>query len=393
MGSTTIYQREPATVCATPAGNGQMYLVANPAPCADPAKSVAAAYEQMADLLVSENMQVVHERLFGSLSAQGVIRDARARSLGARGLDSEGPLTYIQGHPAWGEGFAGAILRAVSTAGEGNKVWTIRDGERPCGRGWRRNGASFVIVQNLHGLEEGSEADNSRPRQAERMIARAERILEQEGLSYRDVVRTWFYLSNILDWYGEFNKARSAKYAEFGLCPSPETGRLLLPASTGISGDLPLGAAGALDLLASADAPDARPEIIQMTNVRQQDAFQYGSSFSRGALIREEDVVQVQVSGTAAIDEKGVSIFLDDMRGQIERTFDNVDALLEPVGGTLRNVCAATIFVKRPEDAEVYRKITEARGLAPFPAVCVVADVCRGELLFEMDGEVAFEPR
>lgn len=42
-----------------------------------------------------------------------------------------------------------------------------------------------------------------------------------------------------------------------------------------------------------------------MTNARQKDAFECGSAFSRGAWIREPDMTQVQVSGTAAIVEQG----------------------------------------------------------------------------------------
>jgi hypothetical protein len=32
-----------------------------------------------------------------------------------------------------------------------------------------------------------------------------------------------------------------------------------------------------------------------------------------------------------------------------------------------------------------------ARGLDPFPAVCVVTDICREELLFEIDAEAAIK--
>ena len=35
---------------------------------------------------------------------------ARAAALRARGLDPNGPLTYVQGYPPWGEGFAGAMM-------------------------------------------------------------------------------------------------------------------------------------------------------------------------------------------------------------------------------------------------------------------------------------------
>ena len=43
--------------------------------------------------------------------------------------------------------------------------------------------------------------------------------------------------------------------------------------------------------------------------------------------------------------------------------------------------------MKRPEYADVFWKVAAVRGLENLPAVCVVADVCRKELLFEMDAE------
>jgi len=47
------------------------------------------------------------------------------------------------------------------------------------------------------------------------------------------------------------------------------------------------------------------------------------------------------------------------------------------------------VFVKRPEHAAVFQEMARERGLEEFPAVCVVADVCRDDLLFEIDGEAA----
>jgi hypothetical protein len=63
-------------------------------------------------------------------------------------------------------------------------------------------------------------------------------------------VRTWFYLSDILSWYAAFNKVRNEKYGEFGIMPGPGDRELLLPASTGIEGVTPSGAACAMDLIA-----------------------------------------------------------------------------------------------------------------------------------------------
>jgi enamine deaminase RidA (YjgF/YER057c/UK114 family) len=55
-------------------------------------------------------------------------------------------------------------------------------------------------------------------------------LLEAEGASWRDVVRTSFYLRDIDRDYREFNEERTAFYKELGLDP--------LPASTGIQAKL-----------------------------------------------------------------------------------------------------------------------------------------------------------
>ena len=206
------------------------------------------------------------------------------------------------------------------------------------------------------------------------------------------MVRTWFYLDDILAWYPEFNRSRTAIYGQFGILPGQDNGRLKLPASTGIRGELPTGAAGALDLLAVAGPPESRPRVRQLSNPGQPDAFTYGSAFSRGALIRQPDVSLIQVSGTAAIDDQGRSLYPDDVRAQIDCTLDKIAALIGQEGASLTDIAAACVFVKRPEDALVYQERAAARGLSNLPAVIMVADVCREELLFEMDAEVTFDP-
>lgn len=95
----------------------------------------------------------------------------------------------------------------------------------------------------------------------------------------------------------------------------------------------------------------------------------------------------MQVSGTAAIDGRGRSLYPDDIRSQIACTLDTVEALLEAAGCRLRDIAAATVFVKNPGDAAVFDRMADRRGLEPFPAVTVVADICRTELLFEIDAE------
>ena len=363
---------------------------------ADPSGGAARAseeiYAQISNVLTRHRMQVIHERIFGSLKLQNAILEARRRALAQSGQGEDWPITFIEGRPPRGDGLAGVLIQAVRPQQAG-EVQTITDDGVARGRRWKRNGATFLMLQDLHGAAAGA----SRESQTATMFERANRILELQGATYRDVARTWIYLPNILQWYEGFNAARSAMYREFGLIPAqPAEGggrRILLPASTGISGLNPHGVGPVMDLLAVTGKPEHSVKVDQMTNIRQKDAFEYGSAFSRGVWIREPDLTQVLVSGTAAIDERGKSLFPGDCRAQIFRTFENIEALVAPAGASLKDICQATVFLKRGQDLPVYTQAAAERGLADLPAVCVVADVCRDDLLFEADAAVELARR
>jgi enamine deaminase RidA (YjgF/YER057c/UK114 family) len=359
---------------------GQAFLVASVSGAEDAATAARASYTMIADALYDNRMKIVHERIFGSLSTEAAVRYERKAALSEQQIPADGPVTYVEGSPPWGEGLAGIIIHAVSSE-SANDVWIITDGGDPCGRGWIKNGSTYLMLQNIQGRS------GSRPAQVRQMLDRAEGILRQNGASYKDVARTWLYLSQILDWYPDFNKARSEKYGEFGIMPGPGDTRLLLPASTGIGANTLSGAAASMDLLAVVGNGNMTSPLRKLTNRKQLDAFRYGAAFSRGAVIEEDGVSLVQVSGTAAIDEHGVSLHPGDIRSQIDCTLDKIETLLNQEEADLRKIAAGTVFVKRPEYASIFWKMAADRGLKIFPAVCVVADVCREELLFEIDAE------
>jgi enamine deaminase RidA (YjgF/YER057c/UK114 family) len=364
----------------TEAGEGHAFLVASVPGKEDTATAARALYARIADALYDKRMQIVHERIFGSLSVEGAVLNERKAALSEQQIPAHGPITYVEGNPHWGEGLAGTIIHAVSSDKVDN-IWTIMDGIGPCGRGWRRKGSTYLVLQNIQG------GTGSRSREVREMLDRAEGILRQNGASYKDVARTWLYLSEISDWYTDFNNTRSEKYGEFGIMPGHGDTRLLLPASTGIGANTPSGAAASMDLLAVVENGGTTSLVRKLTNRKQLDAFRYGAAFSRGAVIEEDDVSLIQISGTAAIDEHGVSLYPGDIRSQIDCTFDKIGTLLSQEGAELRDIAAATVFVKSPEYASLFWDMAAERGLAAFPAVCVVADVCREELLFEIDAE------
>lgn len=393
MMSAPMLKSSPSPRLQVNEGNGtRAFLVVSvPADC-EPGTAAAEAYAQIGDALRGGRMEIVHERIFGSAGVETAVKAARREALQSQGIRSDGAVTYIDGRPTWGEGLAGVLIHAVSAGDDAGSVRTVLDSGVPCGRTWRTGGTSFILLQNIQGLLREPGGDNAPGSQASRTMERADRILREQGAGYRNTVRTWFYLSDILGWYAEFNQARTARYGEFGLIPRPGEERRMLPASTGIRADSPGGAACSMDLLAVVPDPDGGPVVEFVKNPRQQEAFRYGSAFSRSAAIRGARETLIEVSGTAAIDENGRSLYPGDMRGQVRCTLDRMASLLEQSQASLQDIGAATVFVKRAGDAEAAREVMADLGLERFPAVWVVADVCRDDLLFEIDAE-AVVPR
>jgi enamine deaminase RidA (YjgF/YER057c/UK114 family) len=124
--------------------------------------------------------------------------------------------------------------------------------------------------------------------------------------------------------------------------------------------------------------------------MKQKSPYRYGSAFSRSIIIRDNNLTYIMLSGTAAIDDQGKSLYPGDTRAQTRKTIDVVEALIAKEGGKLRDICEATAFLKRAEDISIYDKVIAEYGLENMPAICVVADVCRDELLFELDALVSF---
>jgi enamine deaminase RidA (YjgF/YER057c/UK114 family) len=141
-----------------------------------------------------------------------------------------------------------------------------------------------------------------------------------------------------------------------------------------------------MDLLAVAGS-SGEVSVEQLASPLQPEAFAYGSAFARAVAIHEPDSSLIEVSGTAAVDRTGRTLFPGNARAQMEYTLDAVAVLLAEGRATMQDIAAATAFVKHPSDAALWREAVAARGLEAMPAVCVIADICRPDLLFELDAE------
>lgn len=341
-------------------------------------------YDAIAALLADKRAVLVHERAFASVAYANELMMARRQAFSAHGIDPDTPLSVIQGQPTWGEGIAGALLHAMPASVA--QVETLRIHATPVGRSWSTATNDYLVLQ-LDGMTgQASSADAHGLRlQADSLFDMTATLLAERGFAFSNVARTWFYIRDILQHYRTFNAVRDNTYARFGLMPKPPA-PIWLPASTAIRGAPTNGAALIGDILAVKAANQIPVE--RLSNPGQKEAFDYGAAFARAALIQERDVDVIQVSGTASIGEDGTTLYPDDGAAQIACTLDKLEALLATASARLDHVVTANVFVKDAALIKLFHTIAKQRGLCNFPGVPVVADVCRDDLLFEIDAEV-----
>jgi enamine deaminase RidA (YjgF/YER057c/UK114 family) len=208
------------------------------------------------------------------------------------------------------------------------------------------------------------------------MFETAEKLLQQAGMEFGDVMRTWLYLPQMYRDYPELNRARHDFFEARAIDP--------IPASTGIgAGLVPEQHQLCLGVYAVKATPATERAV--MTTPTLNEAPVYGADFSRGMRIMETNKIALHISGTASLDETGKSVHLNDFEAQADRMLLNVAALLEGQGATFRDVVSAITYLKHPEDAERLRDKFRKAGYEGFPNVLVTAPVCRPELLCETE--------
>jgi enamine deaminase RidA (YjgF/YER057c/UK114 family) len=207
-------------------------------------------------------------------------------------------------------------------------------------------------------------------------------LLRSCGMNFHNVVRTWFQLRHILEWYDEFNAVRNAFYAEQKLDWQN------LPASTGI-GALPPGEealSGGLLALRPLQ-PDSRVQVTAVPSPQQGPAQDYGSAFSRAIEITAPEHRRLLISGTASIDERGATLHPRRFHPQMAKTFGVLGRLLESRGMGWADVLHGVAYIRRAEDIPALEKFIRQRGIPPIHVVPLAATVCRDDLLFELEIE------
>jgi len=348
----------------------EYYLTATPGTGPD---APAALFSRIAPLLADSRVEAIQEKIYGLASERE--RVLQARKAAAR--DPDLPLTYIEGRPPYDRPLAGVQIWGVAPRGEAPlAIETVECPDGTRGRRWKDNGFELLYLPAIVAPGAGV------TEQAEQMFTRASAALASNGLGYACVIRTWIYLARILDWYPELNRVRTAHHQRAGL--TRDQGGEILPASTGIQGRC-ADEACLMDVLALRASPNrvtVRP--IRSTS-RQNQAASYGSAFSRGIVLERGDHRTVFVSGTASIDAHGASTHPGNAEAQSAAMLHNVAGLLEDQGGGLQDICSATLFCKDVASYEAYRRVAPALGIPDFPTISVLGDICRAELLVELE--------
>ena len=218
--------------------------------------------------------------------------------------------------------------------------------------------------------------------QTTQVISTIKGALQASGMVFRDVVRTWYYLDGILAWYDEFNRARTEFFKEHDVFS------LRMPASTGIG---IANAAGTL-VLAKVHALRSKHagfEVCVADSPEQGCAYAYGSAFSRALELSSPDGRTLHISGSASIAPGGETEYVDDVDAQIRRTVAVVAAILHAAGMDWSDAVRGIAYFRHAKDMVLWAAAREALNLPPSVEIVVHADVCRDDLLFELELEAA----
>jgi enamine deaminase RidA (YjgF/YER057c/UK114 family) len=306
----------------------------------------------------------------GNVAAQLVFGGCGFHDAAKAKMTAAWPLLWVQGDVCSGSHIAGVQAFVL----DGVPVKRIHLENGIVGTAWSSDDADFCLLAGI--LPLNLQADGYA--QTRNCFERIEAGVQKAGMNFLHVVRTWFFLDDLLAWYDVFNKARTDFFTERGVFEH------LVPASTGIGASNPAGAALSAGALAIKPKND-KIKIQEVTSPLQCPATAYRSSFARAAEVAYPDRRQLIVSGTASIAPGGETLYQDDVIKQIHLTLDVVEAILKSRGMKWSDTVRAVGYFHDIRDLAQFNECLRARGIAQFPMAPAHATVCRHDLLFELE--------
>jgi enamine deaminase RidA (YjgF/YER057c/UK114 family) len=280
------------------------------------------------------------------------------------------PVVWLQGDACTG----GCLHSTQAVALSGIVPLPIRAGRRNIGFIYEDDSARYC---RLHGLLPGN-LSAARGDQVRSAFETAAALLERNGFHFTDTVRTWIYLDHLLEWYDDFNAARTAFFHETGIFDR------IVPASTGIGARNPFGAAITMDVFAV--QPKNHEFMVQtVASPFQNPALDYRSSFSRAVELGSPTHRALLISGTASIAPDGKTAYPDEPEKQVRLTMDAVRAILESRGMNWSDLFRGIAYFKDMAYLPVYKRVASDLHIPHFPLAVSHADICRHDLIFEIE--------
>ena len=274
-------------------------------------------------------------------------------------------------------------------------------------------GVNYCTITSADGLQEcwmvgamSSGINGNRYAVADGTFKLLKSVLDCAGLNFGTIVRQWNYVGGILEsssadgrlmqHYQIFNEVRNRYYTHYRQSP-------YFPAATGIG--MNSDQVG-IDCFAIREHVDL--QIIAISNPNQEESYQYGQEvlvgdsggrkqppqFERAVLLKTGTAARLIISGTASI--VGQKTFgIGDVELQTKVTINNIEMLAS--SANLRNHCPdlnaypdkysyLRIYIKNRNDIDVVKKICIGH-FGEIPITFVQADICRGDLLVEIEAE------
>jgi len=334
--------------------------------CPLPEEPLASTFRRASEAVLESEAKVVKMDVLGALAEHPTGIRCLEEAFGV----VEWPVTWVEGGSCGRSVIAGIQIQAVRRAA----VETVLLSDRPAGRVFEDEEARYCILGNIT----PDDASADRGTQARQVLEKLETALGLAGMGITDVIRTWFHIDRILQWYPEFNVQRTRFFEEKGVFDA------LVPASTGIGAANPDSAA----LLAGAVALKPRSSAVSVRKVgspMQCEATAYGSSFTRAVEVVSSDLRRVLVSGTASINRDGNTVHEGDVRGQIGLTLEVVSKMLAPLGMGLSDATRAVAYFKNRADADLLEDFIPRGGGNRLPLLTAHDEICRDDLLFELE--------
>lgn len=347
--------------------------------------SIQRLYSQMFQYIFLNKISVVYEKIFGRLEFKEDLQKQRLENSNKYGVTLF-PSSFIEGYPV-----NNALVSSITIYGVAlnNQFAEISYFYHPLNENtagtvlrFKDFRALYLSCLNDSGFNLGTSYERYNA-----LFKLIEKCIKDNGFRTDNIVRTWIYLKDINENYAAFNEVRREFFRKSGIEYDLKSNNL--PASTCIEGWGSRSSSCDIDLVCL-QKEDKLPVVKRVYNSLQNEAdgdgYLYKPTFSRGMVILDEDYVEMQISGTASIDSTGSTVYIDDVYQQIKKTLLNVMNMLEQYELKFSDMCQSTCFFKEEEYYSSFIKVMEELGIENFGCTYVVGNVCRDDLLFELDG-------